>query len=204
MKKRIGIAVLVIVLMLAGSVLAEGKVVRPKAPLTDITRLDNHYVLTDIHYEGNRKATLTLYEEERFSAEEMDALKAGDIILTEGKEVLVNSVMPDDEGYIFVNVGTDDERFFYKNGHGEYLQSGENDVTPLITLGTMQMTIEDNQIVLDTTNVDLGHPVLLTGADMIREMESGSGIGFESKNVYVLYGGDNYPWIVMRFYTPWQ
>lgn len=204
MKKLTAILVLVFILMLPGMILAEGTVVRPKAPQIDMDRLNNRYVLTDIHYEGDGKATLTLYEDERFPADAMEGLKVGDTVVSGGEEIHIQSLeIDEEEGYIFLNLGTNDERLFYRNEHDEYLESGVNDLSPQLTLGTMQMEIGEYTTVLDMSDNDTGRAVVLSSADMIREMESGNGIGFENKNVYVLFSG-NYPWIVIRFYTPWQ
>ena len=79
MKKLLAISLaLVLALTLAAAACAE--TIQPKPVTIDINHLEDRMVKTDIEYKEGNMMTLTLYENERFDADAIKAVKAGDVI----------------------------------------------------------------------------------------------------------------------------
>ena len=128
MKKLLAIS-LALVLALALVVTASAETIQPKPVTIDINHLEDRMVKTDIEYKEGNMMTLTLYENERFDADAIKAVKAGDVIVTDGEEVAIETVDTDGPDILF-NKGKDSEMLFCDAGNGEFEHVMDSDYAP--------------------------------------------------------------------------
>lgn len=202
------VSALLLALVLAGTAMAE--TVSPLPPQTDINNLADRFVTTDIEYTGNGKATLTLYENERFDADAIKAVKAGDVILSEGQAISVESVEWDGPDLYF-NRGTDSEALFCENSQGtfEHVYHIEDDRIAQVKLGTMDQEILPYITMLDWVDAKTGEsyedkPAVRNGDELLKLLESNDGPSFSVNNVRILYDSNNKPVLIWRYYSPAQ
>jgi len=203
MKKLIAV-ITVIALAVCATAAASAETVKPNSTTIDISNLENLYVTTDITLKDANTMTLTLYEPERFEPEAIKAVKAGDTIVTDGKEVAITSVDQDGPDIIF-NKGTEDEMLFCDGGrYFEHVM--EDDMVPWIKLGSMDREILEYYPILDWVNPKTGEiydEVVIYRGDKLKELlQDKEAAGFDSKNVHVLYDGNNNIQLIWRFYSP--
>ena len=205
MKKLIAVAAAVALAVCAVAA-ASAEAIKPNAPTIDINNLENRCVTTDLTLKDDKTMTMTLYEKERFDPEAIKAVKAGDTIFTDGKEVAITSVDQDGPDYIF-NKGTDTEMMFCL-GVKYYEHYMENDQVPWIELGSMDREILDYYPILDWVNPATGETydeVVVYRGDKLKELlKDPAGASFSVKNVQVLYDENNEPKLIWRFYSPLQ
>ena len=211
MKGRKTIAVLAALLLAAvmiGTAAAEATV-KPLAPETDIDHLNNRFVTTDIEYKGNGKAELTLYEYESFDGAAIKAVKAGDVIDSDGQETTVESVEWDGPDLYF-NRGTENEMLLCedRDGNFQHVYHEEDDRIPYVRIGSMEAEILPYITMLDWVDPKTGDPLdnvaVRDGEELLKLLESGDGPSFAVKNVRILYDNNNMPTLVWRFYSPAQ
>ena len=207
MKKILSIALAgLLALTLAGAAVAE--TVAPNPVSFSAECPSNRCVLTDIRDLGNGQAELTLYETETFPAAKIEALKAGDEIVTEGVSCMVVSVKKDEFGDYILNEGTPDELRLWKYGADGYAVTGDDDAHPLVQVGKRVVELNDYMTVVDfidpATGEQLENAVIRSGKDMKENMKKDELVQFDSRNVYVVYEAGGAPWIVIRSYAPWQ
>ena len=90
--KKLICAVITLTVLLALICTASAETIQAKAATIDINHLEGRMVKTDIDYKEGNIVTLTLYENERFDADAIKAAKAGDRIVTDGEEVVIESI----------------------------------------------------------------------------------------------------------------
>jgi len=192
-------------LSVTGAALAENIV--PNPGKIDIQHLEDRYVTTNIEYQGNGMAKLTLLENEQFDAEAVRAIKAGDVIHSDGEEITVNTVTWDGPD-LFVNAGTAQEILLCDAGNGVFERVEENDRVPQLTVGTMDWEILPYVVVLDWVDGETGESLeelaLRNGEDLVALLEKGDGPSFAVENVHILFDHNNQPVMVWRFYSPAQ
>ena len=206
MKKLICI-VTILALSLALVCAASAETVRAKPATIDITHLENRMVKTDIDLKDENTMTLTLYENERFDAGAIRAVSAGDVIVTDGEEVPVETVDADGPDIIF-NKGTEKEMLFCDAGDDEFEHVMENDFVPWITLGSMDMEILEYYPILDAVDPHTGELLeeyALYRGDRLKELlQDPEAVSFSCKNVDVVYDRSNQPVLMRREYSPAQ
>lgn len=206
MKKLISVILaLGIVLALMCTVSAES--IQPKAPTIDINNLEGRMVKTDIDYKEGDMMTLTLYENESFDAEAIRNAKVGDVIVTDGEEVTIESIDADGPDIIF-NKGTENEMLFADAGKDAFEHVMENDFVPWIKLGSMDVEILEYYPILDIIDPLTGEMLeeyTVYRGDKLKELlQNPDAVGFNTKNVDVVYDGHNQPVLVRREYSPAQ
>ena len=203
MKKTVIVA-LVIALTAALACTACAETIRPRPVTTDINRLENRMVRTDIEYKGDGHMLLTLYEQEFFTAEAIRAVKVGDVIVTDGKEVTIESIEMDGPDYIY-NKDTGTEMLFCDAGNDEFQHSMENEEVPWIELGTIEMGILQYYPILDIvdplTGQELEEYIIYRGDKLEELLQNPDAVPFNARNVDVVYGGANQPILMMRWYN---
>ena len=205
--KKIAAALLTLALTLS-CVAAMAETVLPVPAEISLDKLDGRYVPTDIKDAGDGKIELTLYETEAFSAESIQKLQAGDVIVSSGVEYPVEAVRPDEEfGDYYVLTADDVELLFARTASGDYALTGDDDVHPLITVGTMTAEVYP-YVYAFLDQIDplsgeiLDKPVLYTGEEFLQLLKSDP-VGFDIGNTHVLFDG-NMPRVIFRSYVPWQ
>ncbi len=209
MKKLIAVMAALILICAAGTSLAAGKLIQPLYPTMDLYHLEDRFVTTDIELvEGStNKAVFTLYDRERFAEMAMRNAAVGDVIETGGEQVTIVSIEMDGPDYVF-NKGTDTEMLFCDASDGKFEHVVENDIVPDIRLGSFEIEILDYYPVLDwidpKTGEILEQPAVRTGEDLRTLLADPEAVGFNTRNVRVLYDAYGMPQMIWRFYSPLQ
>ena len=205
MKKPFAAAV-ALVLSVALACTAFADTIRPNAPEFDIEHLENRMVRTDIEYREGNTMTLTLFVPERFDAEAIRAVKPGDTIATDGDLITVDAVEWDGPDLYF-NRGTDKEMLFCDAGD-VFEHVMENDFVPWIKIGSMDAEILEYFPILDLIDPISGEvqdEYTIYRGDKLKELlQNQEAVGFNCKNVDVVYDGNNQIVLMMREYSPAQ
>jgi hypothetical protein len=181
--------------------------IQPLPIKTDIQHLEDHFVTTNIEYKGNGIMTLTLLENEQFSAETVKAIKAGDVIVSDGEETTVETLEWDGPD-LFINRGTEKEMLLTDASHGVFERVMENDRVPKLTIGTLEQEIEPYMIMLDWVDPKTGEVLddiaVRSGDELKALLESNDGPSFAVENVRMLFDSGNQPCLIWRYYSPAQ
>lgn len=181
--------------------------IQPLPIKTDIQHLEDHFVTTNIDYKGNGIMTLTLLENEQFSAETVKAIKAGDVIVSDGEETTVETLEWDGPD-LFINRGTEKEMLLTDASHGVFERVMENDRVPKLTIGTLEQEIEPYMIMLDWVDPKTGEVLddiaVRSGDELKALLESNDGPSFAVENVRMLFDNGNQPCLIWRYYSPAQ
>ena len=181
--------------------------IQPLPIKTDIQHLEDHFVTTNIDYKGNGIMTLTLLENEQFSAETVKAIKAGDVIVSDGEETTVETLEWDGPD-LFINRGTQKEMLLTDASHGVFERVMENDRVPKLTIGTLEQEIEPYMIMLDWVDPKTGEVLddiaVRSGDELKALLESNDGPSFAVENVRMLFDSGNQPCLIWRYYSPAQ
>ena len=181
--------------------------IQPLPIKTDIQHLEDHFVTTNIDYKGNGIMTLTLLENEQFSAETVKAIKAGDVIVSDGEETTVETLEWDGPD-LFINRGTEKEMLLTDASHGVCERVMENDRVPKLTIGTLEQEIEPYMIMLDWVDPKTGEVLddiaVRSGDELKALLESNDGPSFAVENVRMLFDSGNQPCLIWRYYSPAQ
>ena len=186
---------------------ASAETILAKPVTIDINHLEGRMVRTDIEYKEGDIMTLTLYESERFDAAAVRAVKVGDVIVTDGEEITIVSIDADGPDLIF-NKGTENEMLFCDAGNDEFERVMENDWAPWIKLGSMETAILEYYPILDAIDPitgDILDEYTVYRGDKLKELlQNPDAIGFNCKNVVVVYDRNNQPVLMMREFSPAQ
>ena len=181
--------------------------IQPLPIKTDIEHLEDHFVTTNIDYKGNGIMTLTLLENEQCSAETVKAIKAGDVIVSDGEETTVETLEWDGPD-LFINRGTEKEMLLTDASHGVFERVMENDRVPKLTIGTLEQEIEPYMIMLDWVDPKTGEVLddiaVRSGDELKALLESNDGPSFAVENVRMLFDNGNQPCLIWRYYSPAQ
>lgn len=193
---------LALCLILAGAACAE--TLRPNPATIDMNNLKDRFVWTDIHYKDG-KAALELFEYENFPKEAVEGLKAGDVLATDGREITVETAEKDGEsGDFYVNKGTENEVLLCLNTQTDCYEVNdpEDDRIPFIKIGEIpDVEFLEYMLFLDGSASAEADPVLLNGADLLKKLQDSGDVGFDFKNVKILYGDYNQPSLIWRYYS---
>lgn len=197
------LACVILTLAMAGAALAE--TVSPNPVKIDVLDLGGRYVTANIEYKGEGVAALTLVENEQFEAEAVRALQAGDVLLSNGEEIAVETVEWDGPD-LWINRGTEQEVLLCEAGHDKFERVMWDDMVPQVTIGTVECEILPYIVMLDHVDAKSGEllekPVVRDGEELLGLLESGDGPSFAVENVHVLFDDNNQPMLVWRFYSP--
>ena len=205
MKKLI--CVMITLVLLAAACAASAETIQAKPATIDINRLEGRMVKTDIDYKEGDIMTLTLYESERFDAAAVRAVKVGDVIVTDGEEITIVSIDADGPDLIF-NKGTENEMLFCDAGNDEFERVMENDWAPWIKLGSMETAILEYYPILDAIDPitgDILDEYTVYRGDKLKELlQNPDAIGFNCKNVDIVYDRNNQPVLMRREFSSAQ
>ena len=158
--------------------------------------------------------TLELIIPEVFSAEEVENLKVGDAIYSQGKEIPVKSIEDDvlsisinggsyeyEEGTLWLVQDSTDDRNYRSMYYNDYFWT---------SLAELQVPVPDSFLFLDdidTLGGPLPLPAVYTAKEflrILREEAEYDGVGFATNNVYVIFDGNGALASIERYYVPWQ
>ena len=205
--KRLIRIMITLTLLLAVICTASAETIRPNPVTIDINHLEDRMVKTDIDYKEGNFMTMTLYENERFDAGAVRAARIGDVIMTDGEEIAIESIDADGPDIIF-NKDTGNEMLFCDAGNEEFEHVMESDYVPWIKLGTMEMEILEYYPILDMIDPitgDILEEYALYRGDKLKELlQNPDAIGFNCKNVDVVYDRNNQPVLMKREFSSAQ
>nr|AHF25616.1 hypothetical protein [uncultured bacterium Contigcl_23] len=200
------ISVLSALLVLVGSASAERTVVTALASEINPDNLVSVAFDAKIRSFDDGLFLITILVPERYDPEEITALKAGDAIYTEGREVEIRTIT-DSDGYIVLNADTEDAVYLYESFDMSYWIADDNDNTWL-ELASVTVPASERFIFLDGINPSTGesllHPTVSNMAGFVERMNSTDDSGFDIRNVEAVIDGHGELAVIRRFYVPWQ
>ncbi len=151
--------------------------------------------------------TLALTVPEIFSWEDVQALKVGDSIYTDGQEVVIESILGSDwEGVFRINDG---DVFLTKpfDGNGNYAAVADYGDYIWNVLAVIECPVTENLLFLDYINEDDGGmqtlPFVRTLEEFLDRLENGP-IAFDENNVIVIFDSEGNLDSIQRYYVPWE
>ena len=163
--------------------------------------------------EENDTLTVELIYPETFPANEVEALKAGDSILTNGNEVLVETIESARWGVYAINEA-DEPNFVFlemdENGNYRTKRYGDD---IWITLAKIECPLQDSLLFLDYIDHQTGTPRTLPAVHTARELTEellfteayeAFTAGLTCNNVYVTFDEAGNLATIHRFHVPWQ
>ena len=145
---------------------------------------------------------------EIFSREDVEGLKAGDCIYTDGREVAVTSVT-EAYGYIVLNMGD----YEFSEGSVWLMEDGDGNYRPVIyedyvwmELARIEVPVTDRLLFLDGINPSSGEPLekpTVHSAGSFLSMLN-EGPGFTANNVIAVFDENGDLAVIQRYYVPWQ
>ena len=194
--KRLIPALLALV-MLMGSASAERPVVTALASEINPDNLVSVAFDAKINACADGVFNITILVPERYDPDEIKALKVGDGIFTEGREIEIRSIT-DRDGYIV---------YLYESIDMNYWIADDNDNT-WVEFPSITVRASDHFIFLDGINPSTGesllHPTVYNMAGFLERMNSTDDSGFDIRNVEVVIDEDGKLAVIKRFYVPWQ
>lgn len=134
--------------------------IEPAAETIDINNLDNATFTASFEKEdldesdGAFKITFTVYDYERFQADDIKALKAGDVIVVDGNETTVTDVSVADT-CVSVNGGIEQDGYdFYLGEDGFYFEYSMNDAKMYKEIGTVTFPVAQEFLLTDNSDLD--------------------------------------------------
>ena len=184
--KRLIPALLALV-MLMGSASAERPVVTALASEINPDNLVSVAFDAKINACADGVFNITILVPERYDPDEIKALKVGDGIFTEGREIEIRSIT-DRDGYIVLNADTEDEVYLYESIDMNYWIADDNDNT-WVEFPSITVRASDHFIFLDGINPSTGesllHPTVYNMAEVVIDEDGKLAV-------------------IKRFYVPWQ
>lgn len=134
--------------------------IEPAAETIDINNLDNatfaaSFAKEDLdESDGAFKITFTVYDYERFQADDINALKAGDVIVVDGNETTVTDVSVAGT-CVSVNGGIEQDGYdFYLGEDGFYFEGSMDDAKMYQEIGTVTFPVAQEFLLTDNSDLD--------------------------------------------------
>ena len=207
MKKRITLLLSALLLTAAA---ASADVIKPMPSAVDPWSVAGQAVyvrLQDIDWRAET-VTVALCDVETFDREAIQAMKVGDVIVSEGREIEVRAIW-EDAPVIIVN--EDDEALaLWENDDGDYESAyGYTDMRVWTVVGERTFELSDDLVFLDGINPSTGEMLTLPTANTLRKLRrimEGEEYdpGFSVQNAYMVFDDEQEAVVLARFYVPWQ
>ena len=150
--------------------------------------------------------SVTILVPERYDPEEINALRVGDAIYTQGREVDIRTISEVD-GYIVLNEGAEDDVYLFESVDLNYWIMDVNDNT-WTEFARVTVPVADSFLLLDeidpATGEGLLNPTVHNKADFLRIMNNPDDPGFDIRNVKAVFDENGNLALIRRFYVPWQ
>lgn len=122
--------------------------------------------------DGALVVRMTVYDYELFDLVDVSLLREGDILVIEGKEVPVKSVVHTDLGSVLVNGGYDDGGYTLNTEeNGVYFATEADDAKHYYALGEITLPIDQNFVFTDSSDLDAPEKISYAG-DFLTDMKS--------------------------------
>lgn len=153
--------------------------------------------------EGHFSFAWTLCEPERYPAEQIEALKKGDILVAGGTYYTVASITADEEGYI-VHDDSFGDLILYREEDGSYTAVDDTEHVSWTGTVTVDVSATAQTIFRDASNPDLDvEPVDGTPEDLIRRIDSEE-IWLSEDNTVITFDENGELTLILYVYTPWN
>ena len=213
MKKRLLTFVLFVSVLSLMCSAAFATTIRPLETQFDHIGQTSFYARILAYNEDSDTLTVELIAPETFAADEVEALKAGDSIYTNGQEILIESIECIQWGVYAINEVDEpnyvclvmDEAYNYKaEDYGDFSWH---------TLSQIECPVQETLLFLDYIDDQTGNPLTLPVVHTARELTDemlGIGpyeaftAGLTCNNVYVTFDDAGNLATIHRFYVPWQ
>lgn len=165
MKKLIAL-VLVLAMALTAS-LALAKTVEPEE--TDMERLagKTFHATVGAYSEIDKTFQVTVYEKDRFDDDDIEELKAGDILLVGGRACTVKEMTKTPDGELMAVTEDGSEIVFVKD-HGDFAaQSTEDDRQYMHAIAVLHLAAADGIVYEDNSDPDQEKPAVTEGLEGI-------------------------------------
>ena len=153
------------------------------------------------------KSTPPTWKGGRFDAAAIQAVQPGDVIVTDGEEIKIETVDTDGPDFVF-NKCTENEMLFCDAGHDEFEHCMDNDYVPWIKLTTLELEQLEYYPIIDYVDPISGDiledPVIYRGDRLMELLKNPDAVSFSVKNVDVVYDRNNMPVLMIRYYSPAQ
>lgn len=207
MKKRITLLLSALLLTAAA---ASADVIKPMPSAVDPWSVAGQAIYVRVLDFDWRAETVTvaLCDVEIFDRDAIQAMTAGDVIVSEGREIEVRTIL-EDAPVIIVN--EDDEALaLWENDDGNYESAyGYTDMRVWTVVGERTFELSDDMVFLDGINPSTGEMLTLPTANTLRELRrimEGEEYdpGFSAQNAYMVFDDEQEAIVLARFYVPWQ
>ena len=165
------------------------------------------------YHEESNTLTVELILPEIFSCDDVEALRAGDIIYTNGREVLIETIESVEWGSYFINeVDEPDFVSLVMDADGNYMTKRYGDYV-WSTLTEIECPVRESMLFLDYIDDQTGNPLELPVVHTARELTEemlfteayeAFTAGFTCNNVYITFDEEGNLATIHRFYVPWQ
>lgn len=208
MKKKTLLLLAALLTMLAAA--AGADVINPLPSAVDLWSVANQAVYVRVLDFDWRAETVTvaLCDVETFDRESIQAMTAGDVIVSGGRRIEVRTIREDAPVMI---VNEDDEALaLWEKDDGNYQStSGYTDMGVWTVVGERTFELSDDLIFLDGIDPSTGDPLTLPTAHTLRELRQiveGEAYdpGFSAQNAYMVFDDEQEAVVLARFYVPWQ
>ena len=150
--------------------------------------------------------SVTILVPERYDPEEIKALRVGDAIYTQGREMNIRTISEVD-GYIVLNEVAEDEVYLFESVDLNYWIMDVNDNT-WTELAEETVPVADGFLFLDeidpATGEGLLNPTVHNKAEFLKKMNNPDDPGFDIRNVKAVFDENGNLALIRRFYVPWQ
>ncbi len=155
--------------------------------------------------EGAIELTWLLCEREKYPAEEIESLQAGDQILAGGTGYPVYTVTADEWGF-FINEGNPQDAealILTKNDDGDYTATNDTDNPFWQGTVTVEVKADPETPYLDWSDPEADQPVELTLKDMFERVVNDE-IFLDENNTEITFDDDGNLESVLQRYSPWN
>ena len=217
--RRLILCILTLLFLLPTAALAKTVEPQPLTLFMDDLADRSVYVTVDDYDPEARVFTVTLYEPETFSREDIESLEVGDGIISDGKTWTVEKL--DREGWaVQINNfhGGDYEQdaltlsaeYQYD---GPVYRADDWGSHIWVPIGQMELSADGDWLFADSMEPELGwkldKPEIMTAAafaELYTEVQTSDlyKVGFDIQNCWMVFGRDGQPVLLCRIYRAWQ
>lgn len=131
---------------------------------------------------GNTLLQMQIYSFDKFDMVDISGMKAGDILLVSGEEIVVNSVERNESGTVLVNGGLDAGGFdLATDDSGIYYLQGYSDMKSWNLVGEAECPVSNDFVFTDYTDLDIGS-VTYSAEDLLNDVPE---YGYQPQNTSI-------------------
>ena len=170
------------------------------------------YVRVTAYHEESDTVSIEIITPEKFDANDIDRLSAGDSIFTNGEEINIESITEDyssDYGALIILNKDTDRIVLQKDDQQNYRTIDTNDYVWL-SVATLDIPLPDDVLFLDGVNPEDGGipdlPLVKNKNDLIRvffDDKENDDSGLACNNAYAIFNEAGELDVLVRYFVPW-